>query len=156
MNTPDGTIIVPVAPVSKPVFYKTRWGGHWGSDAYKRYLKEIEGPLGDAIEEIDTLWLPLSVCLRVYCPRPKSTKLDFPKGDLDNFHKAVLDSCTKYGLWVDDELIQEFHGTPGKYWADPQSELSGGYFELEWRTLWQYQDNPRYAEAYDKWRNKND
>ena len=58
---------------------------------------------------------PLVVAVTVSAPRPKSTVLDFPKPDVDNYAKAVLDSCNGW-LWDDDEQIVELKIS--KRWAN--------------------------------------
>lgn len=58
---------------------------------------------------------PLAVTLHVYATRPKSTILDAPKADVDNYAKALLDACTKAGVWKDDSQV--VHLTVRKAWA---------------------------------------
>ena len=46
-----------------------------------------------------------------YLPKPASSKAEYPvnqrSGDLDKYLRALLDSVTKAGAWVDDSLVVE-------------------------------------------------
>lgn len=62
---------------------------------------------------------PLLVSLVCRVTRPKTTKLEHPKPDVDNYAKAVLDACN--GLaWVDDEQVIGL--VVVKEWAEPGAE----------------------------------
>ena len=67
---------------------------------------------------------PLHVDLELYITQPKSTKLDYPKADIDNFTKAIFDVMNGK-LWVDDTQVHSMYVT--KQWA-PKGEQ--GYFTL--------------------------
>lgn len=130
MYTPSGTISVAVGPVTKPVWKSVgRYGGHWGSKTYQKFLKEITAPLAEACKDIDILWEPLEVWVDIRPKRPGSSKFPFPQGDVDNFSKSVLDACTDV-LWIDDWQIQDEH--IHKEWAEPGET---GYFTVRWQTL---------------------
>jgi Holliday junction resolvase RusA-like endonuclease len=59
---------------------------------------------------------PLDVDLTVWVTRPKTSKLAFPKPDIDNYEKTVLDAITKAGnLWIDDTQVVRL--TSLKLWA---------------------------------------
>jgi len=51
----------------------------------------------------------LSVHLEFYCKRPKTTKRDTPRGDIDNYMKGILDSANGI-LWGDDDQIVKCSG----------------------------------------------
>lgn len=58
-----------------------------------------------------------------YCKRPKTTKRRDPRGDVDNYVKAILDSCNGI-VWDDDDQILRL--TASKRWEDefgPRIEL---------------------------------
>ena len=66
----------------------------------------------------------LAVDIRCYVTRPKTTKLEYPKADVDNYSKAILDSLNGK-LWLDDSQIWALFIS--KEWADPGEE---GYFTV--------------------------
>lgn len=59
---------------------------------------------------------PLEVHVLAEPTRPKTTKLAFPKGDGDNFAKAIFDALNKF-LYDDDNQIVAMHIY--KQWAEP-------------------------------------
>ena len=75
-------------------------------------------------QDIDKIIAPVKVTATFYLTKPKSVKLPLPvssrSGDLDKYLRALLDSITKGGLWVDDSQVVEIeafkqwaHGEPG-------------------------------------------
>jgi len=64
----------------------------------------------------------LAVDIRCYVTRPKSTKLEYPRADVDNYSKGILDSLNGK-LWVDDSQIWALFIS--KEWAEPGET---GYF----------------------------
>jgi Holliday junction resolvase RusA-like endonuclease len=67
----------------------------------------------------------LAVDIKCYVTRPKSTKLEYPRADVDNYSKAILDSLNGK-LWDDDSQIIALFIS--KQWANPDEE---GYFVVE-------------------------
>lgn len=66
---------------------------------------------------------PLVVAVEIVRPRPKTTKLHAPRGDVDNLAKGPLDAATKTGrLWGDDVQIVDM--IVSKRWSLP-GEPSG-------------------------------
>lgn len=64
----------------------------------------------------------LAVDIKCFVTKPKSTKLEFPRADVDNYSKGILDSLNGK-LWEDDSQIQALFIS--KEWAKPGQE---GYF----------------------------
>lgn len=59
---------------------------------------------------------PVSVDLTVWATKPKTSKLAFPKPDIDNYEKTILDAITKAGnLWIDDTQVVQLNSL--KLWA---------------------------------------
>ena len=70
------------------------------------------------IPEAEVTWQGnLSVTLDLVADKPKTTKRDNPRGDIDNYIKAVLDALTKKGYWNDDDQIVHLYAH--KRWPDP-------------------------------------
>jgi Holliday junction resolvase RusA-like endonuclease len=67
----------------------------------------------------------LAVDIKCFVTRPKSTKLEYPKADVDNYSKSILDSLNGK-LWDDDSQIIALFIS--KQWANPDEE---GYFIVE-------------------------
>ena len=78
---------------------------------------------GDPLEE------PLCLDLEFVVQRPKTTKLLFPKPDIDNYIKAFLDVCNGY-IWVDDHQIVAI--TANKRWADVGEDPGTRAMILPW------------------------
>ncbi len=129
MYLPSGEIIVPVNPVTKPVWkaHRNGHGGHWGSKTYYKWLEDAPQALEAACEDVDILWEPLDIQIDVRPAKPKTTKLPFPKGDVDNFSKAILDACTDI-LWIDDWQIRKEQ--INKEWSE-----GDGYFRVSWNVI---------------------
>lgn len=87
-------------PASRPRV--TRWGTYY-SKTYKDWMAAADAALPEATV---TYSLPVHVRLTIVCHRPKSTKLLTPRGDIDNYEKAIYDALTKKNYWTDDTLIQ--------------------------------------------------
>ena len=139
-------ITVPVNPVTKPVWkaHRNGFGGHWGSKTYYQWLEDAPQALQNATVDLPMLWEPLDICVEVRPKRPKTTKLPFPKGDVDNFSKAILAACTGI-LWIDDWQIR--HEQIYKDWSDQED----GYFKVSWRKLELTDDWPVFNEQRVSW-----
>lgn len=61
---------------------------------------------------------PVQVWVRFACPKPKTTKLDAPKPDIDNYLKALFDALTAAGnVWEDDHQVHRIMEA-SKTWTD--------------------------------------
>lgn len=84
--------------------YYTKPYETWMADCQKQMAAQITVPLKG------NLWC----AVEILCAKPKTGKLELPRGDLDNFVKGVLDGGTKAGVWGDDGQI-EFLLTTKRY-----------------------------------------
>lgn len=87
----------------------TRWSTFYG----KRYT-EYRGAAPEAIAKAVKVagvedFLPIKehvLIVAIYeVKKPKTTKLDFPKPDIDNYDKALFDALSKAEIWLDDHQI---------------------------------------------------
>lgn len=105
-----------------------KWGAYY-TGTYKEFREKAAEIVWDTIgmdfEAIDT---ELAVSIELYVKRPKSTERGWPKADIDNFAKAVLDTMNGK-IWKDDSQITSLHVS--KQWAGKGEE---GYFTLEVNT----------------------
>jgi Holliday junction resolvase RusA-like endonuclease len=105
-----------------------KWGAYY-TGTYKEFREKaaeiVWDTIGKDFEAIDT---ELAVSIELYVKRPKTTERGWPKADIDNFAKAVLDTMNGK-IWKDDSQITSLHVS--KQWADKGEE---GYFTLEVNT----------------------
>lgn len=102
------TLRFPLEPVPASRPRVTRWGTYHT----KRYKDWLEGaalalPL---ISAAKNPYFPkdahLKVTIEVVCTKAKTSKLTRPRGDLDNYEKAVLDVITHARtIWDDDVQV---------------------------------------------------
>lgn len=86
-------------PASRPRV--TRWGTYYGK-TYKEFRRQAKAALDNWVgPQLEGL---LRVEVSFICHRPKTTKLLRPKGDIDNYCKAIFDALNGK-MWVDDVQI---------------------------------------------------
>ena len=112
---------LPIAPVPASRPRVSKWGTYYGK-TYSAFRKEAAKVI-DAELENDPLEGGLEVSLWFFCKKPKTTRREEPRGDVDNYIKAILASCNGK-VWVDDDQILRLNAQ--KRWADergPRIEL---------------------------------
>lgn len=107
---------VPPVPASRPRVSK--WGTYYGKK-YQQFMNDASNELvtykGLKVEG------PVVVFLEHVCAKPKTTKRDYPVGDVDNYAKGPLDVMTKTEkFWKDDDQVVLL--TTGKRFVDPGEE----------------------------------
>ena len=75
--------------------------------------------------EFEIISGPIKLNIVCYVTRPKTTKLDYPKPDVDNYAKAILDSLNGH-VWEDDSQVISL--TISKRWANDKHK---GHFTIE-------------------------
>lgn len=69
---------------------------------YKEFLKEAETAIPPADHLHDG---PLTVSVIAFVTPARTTKRAYPRGDVDNYVKGILDVMTRKGYWHDDDQI---------------------------------------------------
>jgi Holliday junction resolvase RusA-like endonuclease len=106
-------------PASRPRV--TRYGPVYYGKRYTSFRKQAES----VVPEVFTgqpLTGTLEVMVTFFCKRPKTTKRDQPRGDVDNYLKTL--DILNGVVWEDDDQIKRITGT--KRWEDehgPRIEL---------------------------------
>lgn len=110
----------PKNPVAASRPRVARWGTYY-QEPYKTWKAEAKDEFPDSLpESYKIIDYPVRVDIVAHMAPPKTSKLLFPKQDVDNFAKAALDACNKL-VWVDDTLIQKL--TIEKRWADGEGHI---------------------------------
>jgi Holliday junction resolvase RusA-like endonuclease len=94
--------------------------GTYYAKAYSIWKAECQRQIaaGASMEPFSTQRLVTYV--ETVVERPKTTKLEMPKPDVDNLVKGVLDGATQAGVWGDDSQVQVLIAV--KRWANPGEE----------------------------------
>ncbi len=102
------TVVLPFPPVPASRPRVTRWGTYY-TKTYKAYRELADKAIPKSRQP------PVTGNLRAYvefvCYKPKTTKRQNPRGDIDNHCKAILDAITGIkkkelkGYWNDDDQI---------------------------------------------------
>lgn len=113
------TANIPLDPVPCPRPRVNRRGKVYYPKTYSSWKgaasRQVPGSVANA-GIFKPLLSALVVTLILRVTRPKSTKLQFPKPDVDNYAKSVLDACNGIA-WEDDSQIVKL--TVEKEWAEP-------------------------------------
>lgn len=116
----------PISPVAASRPRVSRWGTYF-TGTYKEFREQakpvIEDKLKDWQPTEDKLW----VYVGVFPTKPKSSKLLYPRPDIDNYVKSILDLCNGR-VWKDDSQIVFLEAE--KAWAK-----NDGYFTVEIETI---------------------
>ena len=97
----NSTYRIPINPVPASRPRVSKFGTYYGKK-YTKFREEIK-PI---LDEMDMTILsgPLVLSLTFNISKPKTSKLDYPSPDIDNFCKAIMDSLHGY-LYEDDKQV---------------------------------------------------
>lgn len=112
-------IPITAVPASRPRV--TRWGVYFGKN-YTRFKKEAKEIIPKILKESGVtkpLTQPLEIKFVFEIKKPRTSKLDFPRGDVDNYVKAIQDSLNGF-LYEDDKQIIKL--TAEKTWSKEDKE----------------------------------
>jgi len=112
--TMGASFFINPVPASRPRV--TRWGVYYGKN-YTAWRKEAMELIK---EQSDTIDLYVTVIVENIVKKPKTSKKDYPRGDVDNYAKAPLDVLTKKEFWTDDDIIVNL--ITSKRFAEPDEE----------------------------------
>jgi Holliday junction resolvase RusA-like endonuclease len=112
----------PISPVAASRPRVSRWGTYF-TGTYKDFRAAAK-PIIEAVTKGHTpTESKLQVIVGIYPTKPKTSKLKYPRPDVDNYIKAILDLCNGV-IWDDDSQIVYLEAT--KEWA-----TKDGYFTVE-------------------------
>jgi len=123
------SLVFPIesVPASRPRV--TRWGVYFGKN-YTRFKKQAKEIIPRVLKEsgvTEPLTQPLEVHFVFEVSKPRTSKLDFPRGDVDNYVKAIQDSLNGH-LYDDDKQIIKL--TAEKTW----SKEDKGCIKMKYKT----------------------
>lgn len=114
----------PINPVAASRPRVSRYGAYF-TGPYKKFRSEAAIVINKVLgRNFSPLSGKLAVDIDCYVTRPKTTKLEYPRADVDNYSKAILD-CLNGKLWDDDSQIVALFIS--KKWA---KEGESGYFTV--------------------------
>lgn len=101
-------------PASRPRI--GRYGTYYGKN-YTKFRRDAETEIPRVLGKKHKIYAAgqaLVVQVFVLLNKPKTSEKDWPRGDVDNYAKGVLDACNGV-LWEDDDSI--VHLTTAKVWT---------------------------------------
>ena len=105
----DIQIPVPPVPASRPRVLRS--GHTYYGKTYARWMSAAERSLRQGAPEQFVLGRAdvSRVLVESVCPLFKTVTRALPKGDVDNYAKAVMDVMSKVELWGDDKHVEALH-----------------------------------------------
>jgi Holliday junction resolvase RusA-like endonuclease len=83
-----------------------RWGAYYPK-TYANWRTSAKALLRCPEYEVQIYHGPLFAAVFSVCKRPKKITVPLPRGDVDNFSKAVLDAITQTEIvWHDDQQVE--------------------------------------------------
>lgn len=102
-----GSLALPPRPASRPRFHcRGRFAVAYTDPKYRAWLDEAEAELRSHIPNLPEDWdsgKAMALVLTFKVLKPKTSKLKFPKPDIDNYEKSFMDAVTQAeAFWNDD------------------------------------------------------
>jgi Holliday junction resolvase RusA-like endonuclease len=114
----------PINPIAASRPRVSRYGAYF-TGPYKKFRSEASLIINRVLgRNFTPLSGKLAVDIECHVTRPKTTKLEYPRADVDNYSKSILD-CLNGKLWDDDSQIVALFIS--KKWA---KEGESGYFTV--------------------------
>lgn len=122
-------LFIPVKPIPASRPRISRYGNYYAK-TYMDFRKEIFQffkTIQHKYEAVDNIKFEIKI--DIICKRPKKLSNDYPRGDLDNYLKAYMDSITYAQIaWVDDIQVTQIKAT--KRYQD-EGEDYGAYVTIK-------------------------
>jgi Holliday junction resolvase RusA-like endonuclease len=112
----------PISPVAASRPRVTKWGTYF-TGTYKDFRSEAKHVVLDVVKNWKPTDKQLKVWIEIAPTKPKTSKLMYPRPDVDNYIKSVFDLCNGI-IWDDD--VQIVYVEASKAWAK-----GNGYFTVE-------------------------
>ena len=93
------TIPINPVPASRPKVSK--YSTYYGKK-YTAFRKEVTPLIEDM--ELTPIEGPITLSITFNISKAKSSKLEYPSGDIDNYCKAIMDSLNGH-LYIDDKQV---------------------------------------------------
>jgi Holliday junction resolvase RusA-like endonuclease len=116
----------PISPVAASRPRVSKWGTYF-TGTYKDFRTEAKHVVLDLTKGWKPTEKKLVVSVGIYPTKPRTSKLDVPRPDIDNYVKAIFDLCNGI-VWKDDSQIVEMFAE--KSWAK-----GDGYFTVDIKEL---------------------
>jgi len=119
--------VLQLDPIPCPRPRVTRKGWAYFPKKYSGWKRDADSLISETMKSFgfsQPLAGELEVNACFYARRPKTTKLPFPKPDIDNYLKALLDAGNGIA-WADDSQVSVVRAS--KVWAQPNED---GYIEV--------------------------
>lgn len=131
MTAPVSKVFVPVHPIPASRPKVSKYGTYY-TKTYAEWRK-VAGKWIEANFQLDPVETPLVVFLESIATKPRTSRLVYPRADVDNYAKAALDILNEQA-WRDDDLIIKL--TTAKRFAEPK-EPPGS--RVVWRVATPYE-----------------
>lgn len=106
----QGRLSLPPRPASRPRFTcRGRFAVAYTDKPYRQWLDAAEAELRSCLSGLPEGWdtsAPIHLAVTFKVLKPKTSRLQYPKPDIDNYEKAFLDAVTQAeGIWDDDTQV---------------------------------------------------